>query len=65
MKKVQVEITQKTRNQVSGLKFEATDSKNMNIPCKQKRMKMKQTSESGIPIRNINQDLLRNRANKR
>ena len=63
MKTVQVEITQKTRNQVSGLKFEATDSKNMNIPCKQKRMKMKQESRSGII--KINQDLLRNKANKR
>ena len=65
MKTVQVEITQKTRNQVSGLKFEATNSENMNIPCKQKRMKMKQASESRTPIRKINQDLLRNKANKR
>ena len=63
MKTVQVEITQKTRNQVSGLKFEATNNQNMNIPCKQKRMKMKQESRSGII--KINQDLLRNKANKR
>ena len=44
MKKVQVEITQKTRNQVSGLKFKASNSQNMNIPWKQKRVKMKQAS---------------------
>ena len=37
MKKVQVEITKKTRNQVSGLKFKVPNSQNMNIPCKQKR----------------------------
>ena len=63
MKKVQVAITHKTRNQVSGLKFKAANNQNMNIHCKQKRMKMKQALESGI--RKINQDFLKNKANKR
>ena len=52
-------------NHLENKKLDETNSQNTNIHCKQKETKMKQVPESGIQIRNINQALLRNKANRK